>query len=312
VKIIYYPDERSPTELKQAVIAIGNFDGLHRGHSKLIESVCRRSKELSVPGVVLLFDPHPSRIVRPDKVQPVLMTKDQKIDFLEKIGIDGVAVIRFTKELSLWNPERFVREVLVEWIGVSEVWVGENFLFGREKAGNFSLLKSLGNRYGFRVKQVDPVRYKEFVISSTRIRRLLSDGHVDEAGALLGYHYFIDGDVVVGSQRGQSQGFPTANLRTDNETMIPNGVYATVAKIEKIMHQAVTNVGVRPTFKTDGQRVIEVHLLDYDADLYGRHVRLSFVKRLRDEETFPGTEALQRQIITDCKQARELFSRISL
>ena len=312
MKIIHYPDESSPVYWKQAVIALGNFDGLHRGHSKLVESVCRRSKELSVPGVVLVFDPHPSRIVRPDQAPPVLMTKDQKVDFLAKVGIDGVAVVRFTKELSLWNPERFVREVLVEWLGVSEVWVGANFLFGRERTGNFSLLKSLGNRYGFRVDKVDPVRYKEFVVSSTRIRKLLSDGHVDEAGALLGHHYFIDGHVVVGSKRGQSQGFPTANLRTDNEIMIPNGVYATVAKLDKTMHAAVANVGVRPTFETNGQRVVEVHLLDYDSDLYGRHVRLSFVKRLRDEETFPDTEALQRQIAADCKQARELFGRISL
>ena len=312
MEIIHYPDDPPPAQWRQTILALGNFDGLHRGHAKIVERVRRCASELSATAAVLIFDPHPPRIVRPDKAPPLLMTKEQKIDCLAEAGMDAVAVVRFTQELSQWSPEEFVHQVLVDWVGVSEVWVGANFLFGRDRTGNFSLLRSLGARYGFRVEKVDPVRYKEFVVSSTRVRRLLREGSVDEAGALLGHHYFIEGDVVAGAQRGQAQGFPTANLRTDNEVVPPNGVYATTAKFDEVIHPAVTNVGVRPTFETNGQRTVEVHLLDYDDDLYGRRVRLAFVQRLRDEQAFPDAGALQRQIVTDCEQARALFSRISL
>ena len=143
-------------------------------------------------------------------------------------------------------------------------------------------------------------------------RRLIGEGKVDEAGALLGHHYAIDGEVVEGAQRGQTQGFPTANLRTENEIVPPNGVYATTVTLDRVIHPAVTNIGVRPTFETNGHRVVEAHLLDYDADLYGRRVRLAFVQRLRDEQAFPDARTLQRQIASDCEEARALFDRISL
>ena len=190
--------------------------------------------------------------------------------------------------------------------------MGANFLFGRDRSGNFSLLRSLGARYGFRVEKIDPVRYKEFVVSSTRIRRLVAEGEVDEAGALLGHHYFLDGEVVGGAQRGQAQGFPTANLRTENEMLPPNGVYATTVTLDGVIHAAVTNVGVRPTFEANGDRVVETHLFDYDEDLYGRRLRVAFIKRLRDERAFPDAGALRQQIANDCERAKALFDRISL
>ena len=312
MNIIHYPDDPPPVRWTRTVLALGNFDGMHRGHAKIVATVRRRATELNATAAVLTFDPHPPRVVRPDKAPPLLMTQEQRISSLGDAGVDGVAVVRFTRELSQWEPEKFVRTVLVGWVDVAEVWVGANFLFGRDRKGNFSLLRSLGVRYGFRVEKVEPIRYKEFVVSSTRIRRLVSEGHVDEVGALLGHHYCIDGDVVEGSKRGQAQGFPTANLLTDNEIIPPNGVYATTVSIDRVIHPAVTNVGVRPTFETNGQRVVEAHLLDYKDDLYGRRVHLAFVQRLRDEEAFPDTRSLQRQIERDCKEARELFDRISL
>ena len=156
----------------------------------------------------MTFDPHPPRVVRPDKAPPLLMTKAQRLEAIAQAGIDGIAVVRFTPELSQWDPETFVRTVLVEWLRVAEVWVGANFLFGRERAGNFSLLRSLGARYGFRAEKIDPVRYKEFVVSSTRIRRLIGEGRVDEAGALLGHPYAIDGTIVRGAERGGRWDFP--------------------------------------------------------------------------------------------------------
>ena len=312
VDIIHYPDDPRPEHWTQPILALGNFDGLHRGHAKIIGCVCRRAVELGATSAVLTFDPHPPRVVRPDKAPALLMTKSQKLECLAQAGMEGAAVVRFTAERSRWEPERFVHTVLVDWLRVSEVWVGANFLFGRDRSGNFSLLRSLGARYGFRVEKIEPVRYKEFVVSSTRIRRLVAEGEVDEAGALLGHHYFVDGEVVGGARRGQAQGFPTANLRNENEMLPPNGVYATTATLDGVIHAAVTNVGVRPTFEANGNRVVETHLFDYDEDLYGRRLRVAFITRLRDEHAFPDASALRQQIANDCERAKALFDRISL
>ena len=293
------------------MLALGNFDGLHRGHAKIVERVQRRADERGGTPIAVTFDPHPPRIVRPDKAPPLLMTKAQKLDALARAGMRGVAVVRFTHALSQWEPEAFVRAVLVDWLHVTEVWVGANFLFGRDRSGNFTLLRSLGSRYGFRAEKIDPVRYKDFVVSSTRIRRLVSEGRVDEAGALLGRHYFIDGTVVRGEGRGQQLGVPTANICTENELVPPDGVYASMVTLAGEVHAGVTNIGSRPTFD-DASRAIETHIFDLSADLYGASFRLSFIRRLRDERRFSGVDALRAQIDADCRQARALFDRISL
>jgi riboflavin kinase/FMN adenylyltransferase len=311
VNVAHYPDDPL-VKWHQPVLALGNFDGLHRGHMKIIDRVRRRAGERAGTPAAMTFDPHPPRVVRPDKAPPLLMTKEQKIEALGRSGMQGVAVVRFTPEVSHWEPEVFVRTVLVEWLHVVEVWVGANFLFGHQRAGNYSVLRSLGARYGFRAEKIDPVRYKDFVVSSTRIRRLIAEGRVDEAGSLLGHHYFIDGTVVRGAGRGRELGVPTANLQTTNELAPPSGVYATVVTIDGAVRPSVTNIGMRPTFGDVDAPVIEVHVLDYDQDLYDRELRLSFVQRLRDERAFPDVDALRGQIEADCRGARRLFSRISL
>jgi riboflavin kinase / FMN adenylyltransferase len=294
------------------VLALGNFDGLHRGHMKIIERVNRRAGERGATSVVMTFDPHPPRVVRPDKAPPLIMTKAQRLEAIAAAGIQGAAVVRFTHELSQWDPETFVRGVLVEWLHVAEVWVGANFLFGRDRAGNFSLLRTLGARYGFRAEKIDPVRYREFVVSSTRIRRLISEGRVDEAGVLLGHPYAIDGIVVEGARRGRELGFPTANLDSANELIPPNGVYATTAQLGSVIHPAITNIGVRPTFGDAERPVVETHVLGIERDLYGMPLRLGFVQRLRDERAFDGVDQLRAQIEADRQRARSLFERMSL
>jgi riboflavin kinase / FMN adenylyltransferase len=294
------------------VLALGNFDGLHRGHAKIIDRVRRAASERAGTPVVLTFDPHPTRVVRPDKAPPLLMTGPQKLEALERAGMQGTAIVRFTREMSGWDPERFVRNVLVDWLHVAEVWVGANFLFGHNRAGNFSLLRLLGADNGFRAEKIDPIRYKEFVVSSTRIRRLVAEGRVDEAAALLGHHYGIDGVVVEGDRRGHELGFPTANLRTDNELVPPNGVYATFAHVGDLVHRGITNIGVRPTFGESTAVSIETHILGTPLDLYGQHLRLSFVLRLRDERRFDSADALAAQIATDRERAEALFDRLSL
>lgn len=310
--VAHFPEDPRPPGWHQTVLALGNFDGLHRGHVKIIERVRRGASERGGTPIVLTFDPHPPRVVRPEKAPPLLMTKAQKIDALARAGIRGVAVVRFTHELSRWEPEQFVRAVLVDWLRVAEVWVGADFLFGRDRSGNFSLLRTLGAQYGFRVEKIDPVRYKDFVVSSTRVRRLVSDGRMDEAGALLGHHYVIEGVVVAGAGRGRAIGFPTANLVTENELLPPNGVYATSVTLDGIVHPGVTNIGVRPTFGSSGPATIETHIFGVTGDLYGRAVRLSFVQRLREERAFPDVDRLKAQIEADVRRAKRLFDRVSV
>ena len=310
--VIHFPDDARPPRWTHPVLALGNFDGLHRGHRKILERLRRVAGERGATSVVMTFDPHPPRVVRPDKAPPLIMTTAQKLEGLEEAGVQGAAIVRFTHELSKWDPETFVRTVLVEWLHVSEVWVGANFLFGHDRSGNFSMLRSLGARYGFKAEKIDPVRYKDFVVSSTRVRRLVHEARVDEASALLGHPYFIDGMVVGGDQRGRTIGFPTANLCSDNELVPPHGVYATTAIIDGIVRPSITNIGTRPTVDTSGKTTIETHIFDFDRDLYGTRMRLAFVQRLRDERAFESIDALKSQIASDCARARVLFGRLSL
>jgi riboflavin kinase/FMN adenylyltransferase len=240
------------------------------------------------------------------------MTEAQKLEALARAGVQGTAIVRFTTEFSRWDPERFVRVVLAEWLRVSEVWVGANFLFGHDRAGNFTLLRALGARYGFKAEKIDPVRYKDFVVSSTRIRRLIAEGRVDEAGALLGHPYHIDGTVVRGDGRGRTIGVPTANLCADNELLPPHGVYATLATIEGLVRPSITNIGIRPTVDRSGRTSTETHIFGMDRDLYGTVVRVGFVQRLRDERAFESLDALRAQITADCDRAHVLFNHLSL
>ena len=310
--VIHFPDDPRPARWTQPVLALGNFDGVHRGHRKILDRLKRVATEHGATSVVMTFDPHPPRIVRPDKAPPLLMTKAQKLAAIAAMGIQGAAIVRFTMELSHWDPEMFVRTVLVEWLRVSEVWVGANFLFGRDRTGNFTMLRTFGARYGFRAEKIDPVRYKDFVVSSTRVRRLISEGRVDEAGALLGHPYDIEGTVTHGERRGHAIGFPTANLCSENELMPPDGVYATTATIEDVVHPSVTNIGMRPTVDTSGRRTVETHVFNLHRDLYGASIRLGFVQRLRDERRFDSVDLLREQIAEDCRRARVLFNRLSL
>ena len=310
--VIHFPEDPRPSRWVHPVLALGNFDGLHRGHRKILDRMRRVAEERGATSVIMTFDPHPPRVVRPDKAPPLLMTKAQKLEAIADAGVQGAAIVRFTPELSNWEPETFVRTVLVDWLRVAEVWVGANFLFGHDRSGNFSMLRVLGARYGFKAEKIDPVRYKEFVVSSTRIRRLVGEGRVDEAGALLGHQYFLDGTIVRGDERGRTIGFPTANLCTENELLPPHGVYATSARIADIVYASVTNVGTRPTVDASGRTVIETHIFNLDRDLYRQSIRVGFVQRLRDERRFESLDLLRAQIEADCQRARVLFNRLSL
>jgi riboflavin kinase / FMN adenylyltransferase len=314
--VIHFPDDPRPPRWTQPVLALGNFDGVHRGHRKILDRVKRVATEHAATSVVMTFDPHPPRIVRPDKAPPLLMTKTQKLAAIAAMGIQGAAIVRFTVALSHWDPETFVRSVLVEWLRVSEVWVGANFLFGRDRTGNFSMLRTFGARYGFRAEKIDPVRYKDFVVSSTRVRRLISEGRVDEAGALLGHQYYIEGTVTQGDRRGRTIGFPTANLGLGEYLRPMFGVYAVRVcgdgaddPLAGRTVGGVANLGLRPTVGTPEPR-LEAHLFDTDTDLYGRHLRVQLVEFIRPEKKFPGLDALKAQIAADAAEARAILANL--
>jgi riboflavin kinase/FMN adenylyltransferase len=304
---VRYVQDSPPPGWPAPVVALGNFDGLHRGHQALLDRVRQRARARGGTSVALIFDPHPAQVLRPDKAPPLLMTIEQKLAALDASGLEAVAIVRFTHEVSRWEPEAFVETVLLRWLRVAEVWVGENFLFGRDRTGTFTLLRALGEDRGFRTEKIDPVLYKDFIVSSSRVRRLLADGRVDEAAALLGHPYEIEGTVVRGAGRGRELGVPTANLATVNPLVPAHGIYATRTQVGGVWHASVTSVGVRPTIG-DNQFTVETHLLDGGRDLYGTRLKLAFVRWLREERKFPDLAALVAQMRRDCDEARAVLA----
>jgi len=303
---VRYVQDSPPPLWPAPVVALGNFDGLHRGHQALLDQVTRRAAARGGTAVALIFDPHPSQVLRPEKAPALLMTLDQKLAAFARAGLGGVAIVRFTRDVSRWEPETFVETVLLQWLHVAEVWVGENFLFGRDRTGTFTLLRALGQDRGFGTEKIDPVLYKDFIVSSSRVRRLLLEGRVDEAQALLGHLYAIDGVVVRGDGRGRQLGVPTANLETVNPLLPADGVYATRAAVDGVWHPAVTSVGARPTIG-DHKLTVETFLLDGDHDLYGARLTVAFVRRLREQRKFDDLAALADQMRRDCDDARAVL-----
>ena len=294
--------------MRGVVVALGNFDGVHLGHQAVLRRAVAEGRKTGARVVAATFDPHPRAVLEPGEQPRLLTTLELRREALLRYGADEVWEIRFDEELSKKSPECFVRDVLVEEIGAVAVVVGQNFRFGHKAAGDFGDLERLMRRLGGAAYAV-PIRSVdgEGGISSTRIRRLISEGEVGEAAKLLGRPYVLRGEVVVGDRRGRAIGFPTANVLPDPAQVIPaRGVYAGFVYVGKERpHAACTNVGVAPTFERRESRV-EAYLLDFEGDLYGRVVDVSFVRRIRPEKKFSGVEELKEQIARDVDQARRI------
>jgi riboflavin kinase/FMN adenylyltransferase len=269
-----------------ASVAVGNFDGVHRGHQALVSAAVARSRESGGPAVVLTFDPHPASVLRPQAAPAALTTLAQKEELVAALGIDRLVVVPFDARLAGLSPDAFAREVLQQALGARHVVVGESFRFGRGREGDPRRLEALGASLGFAVEVVPPVLEGGRPISSSRVREALARGDVAEARTLLGRDYFVDGEVVQGDGRGRTIGVPTANLASLAQILPANGVYAARCRSQAGgWHAAAVNVGERPTF--GGGRVrLEAHLLDFDGDLYGRPLRVAFHERLRGEQRF--------------------------
>jgi len=297
--------------LESPVVTIGNFDGVHRGHRAIMETVVSRARVLSGEAVVYTFEPHPRRVLVPERAPALLATLDQKLERLEELGVDVVIVEPFDREFAAMAPEHFVRECVHRRIRPVEVYVGYDFRFGRDREGSMRLLTELGPHLGFSVTIIPEITVEGQDVNSTRIRRLLEEGRVEEVAVLLDRPYTVRGQVVSGDRRGREIGFPTANLALENEILPAPGVYAGGVRFldgpvppRGARFDAVTNVGRRPTFGPDGPLVAEAHLLDFDGECYGRRMELSFRFRLRAERRFSGPDALRSQIARDVAEGR--------
>ncbi len=290
-----------------AAVTVGNFDGVHRGHQTLVAQAVARARESGGEAVVLTFEPHPARVLRPERAPAALSTLDQKEELLDGLGVDRLAVLPFDREVAALSPEDFARDVLAGALGARHVVVGASFRFGRRREGDAHRLAELGRALGFSVSALPPVLERGGPVSSSRVREELARGDLRAARDLLGRPYFVDASVVRGDGRGRTLGVPTANLEPENEVLPARGVYAGRCRTPGGgFHAAVVNLGERPTFG-GGRVTVEAHLLDFDGDLYGARVRLEFHARLRDEERFAGTEALVARIREDVERARTLL-----
>lgn len=288
-----------------SVVAPGNYDGVHAGHRALIQA----ARELAGDGVgvtVMTFNPHPAVLLAPERAPALLTTIERRIELLRGAGADRVEVATFDEAFAAQSPDEFVED-LVGRLGARGVVVGPDFRFGKGRAGDIEVLRSAGASMGFAVRVVDPVLRGGEVVSSTRIRRCLREGRVEDATELLGRVHDSSGVVVEGDRRGRTIGFPTANLACDPVLLPADGVYAVVGRAPGgELLTGVANLGVRPTFAAG--RSVEVHLFDFDGDLYGRTLRVGFVGRLRGEQKFDGLDALKAQIASDAERARRLLA----
>jgi len=293
------------------VTTIGNFDGVHLGHRRILEAVAARARETGKPSVAITFEPHPLAVLRPDHAPRRIQTLRQKEEAIEALGIEHLLVIPFTRDFSLTEPEDFVRGFLSEKLGAAELYLGQHFAFGRGKRGDLALLSRLGPECGFTATGVPEVLVDGEPVSSTRIRDAVDRGDVAAARAMLGREYQLDGIVSKGDRVGRKIGYPTINLAPENELHPADGVYLTRILIRSFGREfdCVTNIGRRPTVYEDYATTIETYVLDFSSDVYGEKVRLCFFDRLREERKFPSMMALTEQIGRDIEATREYFAR---
>jgi riboflavin kinase/FMN adenylyltransferase len=292
------------------IAAIGNFDGVHRGQRAVLDQVVQRAAEAGTASLVITFEPHPLALLRPDEAPPRLTPEPRKERLLADAGVEVTLVVAFTAELARTPAETFVRDFLHRRLGLRELYVGAGFVFGHRREGNLQLLQRLGGELGFSADAVEEVTLRGERISSTRVRRALAEGRVEEAAEMLGRPHDIRGTVVRGDRMGQRLGWPTANIATVGELVPHHGVYATRLSFPAFpaTFDSVTNIGTRPTVYENYQQVVESHVLDFNSDVYGQEVELSFYKRLREERIFQTVMDLSAQIGRDVEATREFFA----
>jgi riboflavin kinase/FMN adenylyltransferase len=295
---------------RNAVITIGNFDGVHIGHQALFYEVIERAHAIDGTSIAMTFEPHPLRVLKKNRTPPLITLQEQKAELIERSGVDVLICVPFTLEFAAITALSFVEDLLVRKIGMKAIVLGEDYTFGKNREGNVQLLNALAPRLGFEVIVTSLIRSVKGVserISSTAIRELVQAGEMQQACKMLGRHFQLRGMVVTGRDRGgKLLGFPTANLKIEDELCPKTGIYAVTVETRRGLHLGVANIGYSPTFD-DRQFTVEVHILDFKEEIYGEKIRINFVKRLRGEVKFGSIEELKRQIERDIETARRIL-----
>jgi riboflavin kinase/FMN adenylyltransferase len=296
---------------RRAVLSVGNFDGLHLGHQRILRQVIERAQAQQSIASVINFDPHPLKVLRPGQAPPLVETIDQRMERFAAMGLEAALVLRFDRALAALSPEEFVRGVLVEELKTAAVLVGQNFRFGHRQEGNVETLTEMGRRLGFSVQIVEPVAIDGEFVSSSGVRSAVAEGRVAHAARLLGRPFALTGEIIRGAGRGATVVFPTLNLAPEQELLPKVGVYATETRVEGRLYRSATNVGFRPTF--DGTLLgVESHLFDFSREITEGRLEVRFWERLRDERKFSGPAELRSQIAADLARTREFFRRCDL
>lgn len=295
--------------MAKPILTMGNFDGIHLGHQAILRQMLREAKAQKGSSVVLTFEPHPVKVLAPQLAPRLILTHKDKVRCLQSLGLDLLIIQKFDTAFAGIEAEEFVRRYLVGSLKVCQVWVGKNFRFGRGRKGGVEDLMRWGAEERFEVRIVEPIFVGGARVSSSRIRALIEQGEVDQAGGLLGRYHFISGRVVHGHERGRQLGFPTANIVPRTEVIPADGIYATYVQVDDDRWPSVTNIGVNPTFG-EGRKTIESYIFDFHKDLYGRSVKLFFVKKIREERKFESPALLVEQMEKDAVNARRLLNNL--
>lgn len=297
-----------PDPAQGCVATIGNFDGVHLGHQAVLTQLAMKADMLNLPAVVITFEPQPFEYFVPDKAPARLSRFREKVEALRAYSIQKLCVLRFNRQLAEMQAETFIQKLLVEGLNVRYLVVGDDFRFGKDRQGDFALLQQVGKQHGFQVVNMHTFAIDDMRVSSTRIREALQDGDLAVAEKLLGRPYRMSGRVAHGDKRGRKMGYPTANIHLHRAKVPLNGVYAVqLYGIDEEPVNGVANIGVRPTISGSDKALLEVHLFDFKRDIYGEHVQVYFLKKLREEQKFASLEQLIEQIHIDSAQAQSFF-----
>lgn len=291
---------------RPVLVTLGNFDGLHLGHRKIIETLVRRSKACKGEAVVVTFDPHPRKVLKPECRLGLMTSMKHRLKLIESLDVDATVIIPFDIDFSKISAESFVKEVLYPPLKFVELIVGRNYVFGKDRLGNTDLLQRLGEELCFKIDLIEPVEVGQHFVSSSLLRGLICEGELGKASKLLGRLFSIQGCVVKGRGMGSRLGFPTANIDLEEMVRPPRGVYAVRVEIGDERHLGVANLGIRPTFGSFEKEELEVYILDFDHEIYGCDIEISFVKRMRDEIQFEDVFKLKQQIEQDVESVRKL------
>ncbi len=299
---------------KNRTITVGSFDGVHRGHLEIIKTLTEEAAASNTKSLLITFEPHPQLIVKNPLRSEISILNDlhEKIEVLSKLGLDELLVIPFTTEFSQITPENFILDILNKRIGISKILIGYDHLFGKDRKGDYNQLLNYAKDYGFKVDKLNALTVDDMIISSTEIRKLIKTHQIEEANILLGYNYSVSGEVVVGNQLGNKIGFPTVNIKPDNEhKLLPaRGVYLAKVTYDEVKYWGMANIGLRPTLTDDKRETLEINIFDFDENIYHKRVKAEYLKFIRQEVKFEGVDKLIEQLKRDkenCIKLRNMF-----